>query len=130
MNEVNRKSDKLELDKPEWNKLEQLECAARSRTPWGPVESAQAIASGVTFVQTQGHGGLILNESRWESLPEDVRACMMNPRYAEEDCEMQIVMAMLGIETGKYLPYALRTAGSFETYAAAMPHLELLAQQT
>ena len=129
MNEVNRKSDKLELDKPEWNKLEQLEWAARSRTPWGPVESAEAIAPGVTFVQTPGHGGIILNESRWESLPEDVRSCMMNPRYAEEDCELPIVMALLGIETGKYLTHAMRTAGSFETYTAALPHLELLAQQ-
>ena len=111
-----------------WDRLDREEEAQRIETPWGTANDTEVIQDGVTFVQPPGHSGLVLSESRWSCLPAEVSSAMLDRLYAEEDCEMPIVTALLGIETQRYLERALRTARSFERYTAALPHLERLAQ--
>ena len=94
-------------------------------TPWGPIQDQEQIAPGVTYVSTAGHGGLVLDHDRWLSLPKEVRDTMLNPAFAEEDCEASMVLALLGLEPeGGHLERAIRTAQKFQMYQPALPHLE------
>ena len=97
-------------------------------TPWGHVQSTEKIAEGVTFVQTAGHGGLALSRTRWRSLPAELQASLMNQRFAEEDCELPIVMTMLGLEVEQCLEPAIRAAQQHERYAAVLPALQEIAK--
>ena len=92
-------------------------------TPWGPVQIAETMATGVELVETAGHGGLILSRDRWESLPEEVRSEFMNPGYAEEDLEADIALTLLGLASPLRRDCALLTAREYPRYAPALSHV-------
>ena len=92
-------------------------------TPWGWTQDVEELAEGVWRVSTAGHGGLKLSRERWDSLPAAVRNAMLNPTFAEEDCEEPIVRTLLDIGDHRDREMALRVAGCFERYAPALPHL-------
>ena len=95
----------------------------QTMTPWGPAQQTQEIAGGVLWVDTAGHGGLILSPERWEQLPGEVRGCLLNRGFAEEDCEANIALTLLGLATPGQRDAALRTARRLRRYAPALPRL-------
>lgn len=93
-------------------------------TPWGAVQQSEEISGGVSFVSTAGHGGLALSAERWTSLPGAIQETMMNPGYAEEDCEAAIVLTALGLAGGHTRRSAILTARQFSRYRPALKVLE------
>jgi hypothetical protein len=60
-------------------------------TPWGLVQSAEMLATGIWFVSTEGHGGIWLSPERRAALPAwtqnaPAKYCT-KPIWWEEDCE-------------------------------------------
>ena len=92
-------------------------------TPWGWPQDTEELAEGVWRVSTAGHGGLKLSRERWEELPDVVRDTMLNPTFAEEDCEEPIVRTLLGLGDGREQELALKIARYFDRYAPALPFL-------
>ena len=97
--------------------------ATATYTPWGWTRDIEELAEGVWRVTTPGHGGLKLRRERWDSLPLEVRATMLNATFAEEDCEESIVRTLLGIGDDRDREMALKIAGYFDRYAPALPYL-------
>ena len=106
----------------------------RINTPWGLSDTADTLAPGVILVTTPSHGGLLLPENA--PLPTDVTATFINgPRWAEEDCELPIALALLqahdvvdgnalpGYPATKVLEAARGVAERFPRYAIALDHL-------
>lgn len=65
-------------------------------TPWGPSQSARALAPGIMLYTTAGHGGIHLSRARMAELP--ARLHKRNAAYCpldwfEEDCEAALVIA-------------------------------------
>ena len=63
-------------------------------SPWGAIQSARQIATGIWEVSTASHGGIILSQERYDALP----AALQVNRYGggvafEEDCEAFIPFA-------------------------------------
>ena len=113
-----------------WEKNDRAEEAKRIQTPWGQADQNEEIVPGVNFVSTPGHGGLVLSERWWRDIPEDVASTLTDRLYAEEDCEAPIVLALLGLEEGRWLDAAIRIARRLEKYyGAALPHLERIQQE-
>ena len=100
-------------------------------TPWGHADYAEQIAEGLVVVRTPSHGGLRLSAERWSELPEDVTATFSLTRWAEEDCEAPIAIALLGVDPRPHLSWgpeefaahARRIASHYELYAPALAHL-------
>ena len=92
-------------------------------TPWGWSQDIEELAEGVWRVSTAGHGGLKLSRERWYSLPDLVRDAMLNPGFAEEDCEEPIARTLLGLGDERERQFALKVAGCFDRYAPALPYL-------
>ena len=92
-------------------------------TPWGDPQDIEELAEGVWRVETAGHGGLKLSRERWRSLPAAVREVLLDPGFAEEDCEEPIVRTLLGIGDDRDRQLALRIVGYFDRYAPARPYL-------
>ena len=103
-------------------------------TPWGLSDTADTLAPGVILVTTPSHGGLLLPES--SPIPAAVTATFINgPRWAEEDCELPIALALLqaqkmvddnavpGYPATKILEAARGVAERFPRYAVALDHL-------
>ncbi len=88
-------------------------------TPWGDVQNARERAPGILEVETPGHGGLVMSEARWKSLPEEVREKFLNRGFAEEDCEMPVALALLGLATPVELEWAYRVTHQYPRYQAA-----------
>ena len=93
-------------------------------TPWGPAQEIVELAEGVLRVSTASHGGLKLSPERWAELPAEVRNLMLNPTFAEEDCEEPIVKTLLGLGDEWERGWALAIAGYFGRYVPALPHLQ------
>ena len=94
-----------------------------THTPWGWTHDVEELAEGVLRVCTPGHGGLKLSRERWNELPAAVRATLLTPTFAEEDCEEPIVRTLLGLGDDRDREMALKVAGYFERYAPALPYL-------
>ena len=92
-------------------------------TPWGWAQDIEELAEGVWRVTTPSHGGLKLSRDRWEELPVEVRDAMLNPTFAEEDCEEPIVRTLLGLGDDRDRELALTVGGYFEQYSPALPYL-------
>ncbi len=92
-------------------------------TPWGWTKDIEKLAEGVWRVTTPGHGGLKLSRERWNELPAAVRETMLNPTFAEEDCEEPIVRLLLDVGDDRDREMALTVAGYFERYAPALPFI-------
>ncbi len=92
-------------------------------TPWGWTHDVVELAEGIWRVWTPSHGGLKLSRERWNELPAAVRDSMLNPAFAEEDCEEPIVRTLLGLGDGNEREMALTVAGYFDRYAPALPYL-------
>ena len=97
--------------------------ATNIHTPWGWPQDIEELAEGVWRVSTAGHGGLKLSQERWGDLPDVVRDTMLNPRFAEEDCEEPIVRTLLGLGDERERELALKIARYFHRYAPALPYL-------
>ena len=106
----------------------------RINTPWGVSDTADTLAPGVVLVTTPSHGGLMLPENA--PIPAAVTATFINgPRWAEEDCELPIALALLqaagavkddalpGYPATKILNAARLVAEQFPRYAVALEHL-------
>ena len=106
----------------------------RISTPWGLSDTADTLAPGVILVTTPSHGGLLLPENA--AIPTDVTATFINgPRWAEEDCELPIALALLqaqgavddnalpGYPATRILEAARAVAERFPRYAIALDHL-------
>ena len=66
------------------------------RTPWGPAHNVTTLGPAVQLVDTASHGGLHLEERARNAVPAEVGATLMNgPEWAEEDCELPIVLSLL-----------------------------------
>ena len=97
--------------------------ATTIHTPWGWSQDIEELAEGVWRVSTAGHGGLKLSRERWYSLPDLVRDALLNPTFAEEDCEEPIVRTLLGLGNDRERELALKVAGYFDRYSSALPYL-------
>ena len=97
--------------------------ATTIHTLWGWSQDIEELAEGVWRVSTAGHGGLKLSRERREELPDVVRDTMLNPCFAEEDCEEPIVRTLLGLGDTRERELALKIAGYFDRYAPALPFL-------
>ena len=109
-------------------------------TPWGPAQRETLVElstreGSVLSLSTAGHGGLKLDERRWNELPADVRETFYHRGFAEEDCEMAIALALLDdIDWAREfsrppLAAAIDIAKRFPRYAVALPYLERQAEQ-
>ena len=92
-------------------------------TPWGWTYDIVELAEGIWRVWTPSHAGLKLSRERWDSLPATVRETMLNPGFAEEDCEEPIARLLLGIADDRDREMALTVACYFDRYASALPYL-------
>ena len=106
----------------------------RISTPWGLSDTTDTLAPGVILITTPSHGGLLLPES--SPIPAAVTATFINgPRWAEEDCELPIALALLqaqdvvddnalpGYPATKILEAARAVAERIPRYAVALNHL-------
>ena len=93
-------------------------------TPWGSPQDVEELAEGVWRVSTASHGGLKLGPDLWASIPAAIQGTMLNPTFAEEDCEEPIIRTMLGLGDRRDREIALRMAGHFQRYAPALTHLQ------
>jgi hypothetical protein len=100
-------------------------------TPWGDAGSAAEIADGVTYYTTAAHAGMRLSAERWAQLPPRVAAAFYTAGWAEKDCEVPLVVALLDLDP---LPHFAETRAQFadrarsvalnnERYARALDHL-------
>ena len=92
-------------------------------TPWGWTHNVEDLAEGIQRVTTPSHGGLKLSRERWRELPAAVRDTLLNPTFAEEDCEEPIVRLLLGVGDDGDREMALTVAGYFDRYAPALPFI-------
>ena len=92
-------------------------------TPWGWTHDIEELADGILRVATPSHGGLKLSRERWHELPVAVRDTMLNPTFAEEDCEEPIVRLLLGVGDDRDREMALIVADYFDRYAPALPFI-------
>ena len=111
------------------------------RTPWGRAEDPKKLGTGVYSISTAGHGGVYMGADARRAIPPEVRRTFLNGgAWAEEDCEMQIALALL--EAGGKVPeerlwtsvsklrrLALDTAQQYDRYNAAIPHLKQLMRE-
>ncbi|MCY4662738.1 MAG: hypothetical protein OXF93_23490 [Acidobacteria bacterium] len=68
----------------------------RIETPWGAADDVRHLGEHIVLVDTPSHGGLRLDEEAQKALPAAVAATLMNgPMWAEEDCELPIVLVAL-----------------------------------
>ena len=88
-------------------------------TPWGRTRDVVELTEGVWRAWTPSHGGLKLSPQRWASLPRAVQGTMMNPGFAEEDCEEPIVKTVLDIGDDSDRERAWEIVEYFERYAPA-----------
>ena len=93
-------------------------------TPWGYPQDVKELAEGVWEVSTASHGGLALDEERWKSLPPEVMGTLINPAFAEEDCESPIVKTILGLANQQEREWAIRVAEEYPRYAPTLPYLK------
>ena len=78
---------------------------AKLSTPWGEAYHVEEIADGIHSVTTASHGGLRLSEAAQKRLPADVLSAFMHgPGWAEEDCEVPIVLTLLDMMPGDQGP--------------------------
>ena len=105
-------------------------------TPWGPAQSVRAMGAHVSLIDTAGHGGLMLDAHAQSKIPAGVATALMHgKRWAEEDCELPIVLSLL-TSAGVVPPDTLwtsserlhrraaETAQNHERYQGALAHLE------
>ena len=64
--------------------------------PWGPIDSTDEIAEGITFISTARHGGFMLSPERMAMVPNFVREhnFLGSKKFFEEDCDANIVIVL------------------------------------
>ena len=93
------------------------------RTPWGIADCREDIAEGVVFYGTRSHGGLELTPSLLELIPPVVKDSLINPGWAEEDCEMSLILSIIGVADERHKVWAKEVATRFERYEDALPYV-------
>lgn len=67
--------------------------APASDSPWGPIESTETIADGITFISTASHGGIRLSQWRHKIVLRAIPAweTFAGGRWYEEDCDWAVL---------------------------------------
>ena len=74
----------------------------RTMTPWGKPDDVEVVAPGIHFYSTPSHGGYLISDERFESMPAHLRAVQTfvnrnrpewvgHGHWYEEDCDWAIV---------------------------------------
>ena len=63
------------------------------QSPWGRIQHVWEIEPGILGVDTPGHGGIWLDDSRLSEIPAEWETINGNPRWNEEDCEAAFILA-------------------------------------
>lgn len=64
-----------------------------TQSPWGTIDNAADIASGIVEVSTPSHGGLKLDYVLWQQMPEYTRRTKYSDNgWFEEDCDQCLVV--------------------------------------
>ena len=101
-------------------------------TPWGLPDHATRISdAGVYLVETPSHGGLYLTQNALSYLPTSVRHCLLHgPEWAEEDCELPIVITILApLIDMKDLSRSMGYRSYDDTYTKTEAMMSLMADQ-
>jgi hypothetical protein len=68
-------------------------------SPWGPVQTVEALGPDVVSVTTASHGGLRLSPSALTRLPEALRETGHSAKgWFEEDCDWALPYLALGLD--------------------------------
>lgn len=104
-------------------------------TPWGPSQTTDEIAPGITLHTTASHGGYHLSDQRVASMPKPLRdfipfgGMQTGPgRWFEEDCDWAVVaLAFPQIFPADAIPAALKTLEHYkpELFAEVMAMREV-----
>ena len=97
----------------------------RTSTPWGKPDHMETIAEGIHFFQTPSHGGYLISEDRYQSMPAHLRdiKTFAGGRWYEEDCDWAIVamafpkyFADTTVQTAKLVFKACHCKGTDEVF--------------
>lgn len=75
------------------------------RTPWGPSQIVDTIATGIKHVSTAGHGGYALDWKRFQRMSEALRPCgemWEGYFWFEEDCAWAAVWLAFPLDLVKH----------------------------
>lgn len=87
-----------------------------SCSPWGPIQTVEALGPDVVSVITASHGGLRLSPAALARLPEAIRETAHSAHgWFEEDCDWALPYLALGLDA--FEPDAARAA---EVHQAAV----------
>jgi hypothetical protein len=74
-------------------------------SPWGPIDSHDTLAPGITFTSTSSHGGIHLDDDHERQIPVEVRHIARTYAPAgwyEEDCDLVIPVLWFSHELEKH----------------------------
>ena len=78
-----------------------------SSSPWGPIQTVEALGPDAVCVTTASHGGLRVSLAAWGRLPEPIRKTAYSDNgWFEEDCDWALPYLALGLDA--YEPDAAR----------------------
>jgi hypothetical protein len=92
-------------------------------TPWGPSQSSQEFAPGITLYHTASHGGFHLSPARVAAMPKALRECptWAGTNWYEEDLDWSmVVVAFPQFFQPEVIPSAHTTMQSAHPKAYAM----------
>ena len=106
----------------------------RFQSPWGKVDLWEQLGDDIWVVHTPSHGGLYVGPESLALLPDEVKWCMRDRPWFEEDSELGIVLALLwdrcdqgivercflGLTREQVLDRAESDARFFDGYAACL----------
>jgi len=70
-----------------------------SSSPWGPIQTVEALGPDAVCVTTASHGGLRLSLAAWGRLPEPIRKTAYSDNgWFEEDCDWALPYLALGLD--------------------------------
>ena len=91
-----------------------------SSSPWGPVQSVEALGPDAVFVTTASHGGLRLSDAALERLPPALQATPFSVGgWFEEDCDWALPYLALRLDA-----FEVEPARGVKLRAAAMRAVE------
>ena len=112
------------------------------QTPWGLADDVSDLGAGIELVSTPSHGGIRLTGEARSAIPADVADAMLTPAtpdvlWAEEDCEVAIVLTVLGFRVDdakarmalaedwheQCLRHAALVVHRYEEYSSLEPHM-------
>ena len=90
------------------------------RSPWGRIQNVNRVANGISWISTARHGGFRLSKTRYESMPENLKACSFTgDQFFEEDSSWCAVV--LAFPQYFNADQTLSAAMTFNKYYAKTP---------